>query len=147
MEVPQEQRHCNEHGERKLIGYDRPESHVIVPAKLHVEVKLFPKFICENNPQCGIVSPERPTSSVEGDKYRPSVAAFIVTGNWFHYLSVDRLQDIFAASGWTPSRSTLVHPDVWKLEHPEAERQYRVEEREEKAERQRASAAARRLTS
>src|SRR5690606_35848238 len=38
-------------------------------------------------------------------------------------------------------------PDVWKLEHPEAVRQYRVEEREEKADRQRARAAARRLAS
>jgi hypothetical protein len=38
-------------------------------------------------------------------------------------------------------------PDVWKLEHPEAVRQYRVEERDEKADRQRARAAARRLAS
>jgi transposase len=109
MEVPRDQQYCDEHGERKLIGYDRTESLVIVPSKLHVEVTLYPKFACEDHPQCGIVSPERPTSLVEGDKYRPSVAAFIVTGKWFHYLPLYRLQDIFAASGWTPSRSTLVN--------------------------------------
>jgi hypothetical protein len=44
-----------------------------------------------------------------GDKgrYHPSVAAQIVHGKFGMHLPYYRLQDLFASSGWTPSRSTL----------------------------------------
>ena len=38
-------------------------------------VKKYPKFACPGNPACGVASPERPTSLVEGDRYDSSVAA------------------------------------------------------------------------
>ena len=35
--------------------------------------------------------------------------AAVVEAKWFHHLPIYRHQDIFAGSGWTPSRSTLVN--------------------------------------
>lgn len=107
MDVPDEQKHCPEHGPRQVVGYDRTESLGYKPAEQFVIVRIYPKYACPGCAQCGIVSAERPTGLVEGDKYLPSVAAAILTAKWFHYLPVYRHQDIFASSGWTPSRSTL----------------------------------------
>ena len=60
------QKQCDEHGERKVIGYDRVETLELERPKLRVRVTKYPKFACENHPQCGIGSPERPTGLVEG---------------------------------------------------------------------------------
>ena len=54
-------------------------------------------------------SAERPTGLVEGDKYDASVAAEIITGKYGYHLPIYRQQDLFAGSGWTPSRSTLLN--------------------------------------
>ena len=53
----------------------------------------------------------------------------------------DVLDQLLAGS--TDYHSLL--PDVWKQTHPEAIRQYRVEERRDKAERKQLAAAPRRL--
>jgi len=42
-------------------------------------------------------------------KYSTSVAAAIIEAKWFHYLPIYRQQDLFASSGWTPGRSTLLN--------------------------------------
>ena len=72
-------------------------------------VKKYPKYACAGHPDCGIASPERPTSLVEGDRYDTSVAATIIEAKWFHHLPIYRQQDLFAGSGWTPGRSTLLN--------------------------------------
>jgi hypothetical protein len=46
---------------------------------------------------------------VEGNKYDTSVAAAIVVHKYDSHLPLYRQTDIFAASGWTPSRSTLLN--------------------------------------
>lgn len=74
-EVPDELKNCPEHGQRKLIGYDRAEKLELEPPKLKVRVTLYPKYACAGSPDCGVASPERPTGLVEGDKYDTSVAA------------------------------------------------------------------------
>lgn len=107
--VPDELKHCPEHGQRKLIGYDRAEKLELEPPKLKVRVTLFPKYACEGSPDCGVASPERPTGLVEGDKYDMSVAAQIVTGKYGFHLPIYRQQDYFAGTGWTPARSTLLN--------------------------------------
>ena len=129
----------------------------------------------------------------EGDRYDTSIAATVIEAKWAIYLPIYRQQDLFASSGWTPSRSTLLNlirqaefvlesladymtqlvrqdmgiglyikdvldqllagctdyasllPDQWKQRHPEAIRQYRQEERRDKAERKQYRAAKRRL--
>lgn len=103
------QKNCPTHGERKVIGYDTTETLVHERPKLYVLVKKYAKYVCEGYPECGIKSPERPTSLVEGDRYDTSVAAAVVEAKWFQHLPIYRHQDIFAGSGWTPCRSTLLN--------------------------------------
>ena len=93
----------------EVIGYDTTETLVYVRPELYVLVKKYPKFACPGNPACGVASPERPTSLVEGDRYDSSVAAAVVEAKWFLHLPIYRHQDVFAGSGWMPARSTLVN--------------------------------------
>jgi transposase len=108
-ETPDEVKHCPEHGERKLIGYDSVETLEIERPKLQVRVTKYPKYVCEASPECGVASPERPTGLVEGNRYDTSVAAEVITGKYGYHLPVYREQDYFAGSGWTPARSTLLN--------------------------------------
>jgi transposase len=103
------QKNCPAHGERKVIGYDKTETLVYKRPELYVLVKKYAKYACPGNPACGVASPERPTSLVEGDRYDTSVAATVVEAKWFHHLPIYRHQDVFAGSGWIPSRSTLLN--------------------------------------
>ena len=107
--VPDEMKQCPEHGERKVIGYDRVETLEFTPPKLQVRVTKYPKYACEGHPTCGIASPERPTGLVEGDRYDTSIAAEIITAKYGYHLPIYRQQDLFAGSGWTPGRSTLLN--------------------------------------
>ena len=107
--IPEAMENCSEHGKRKIIGYDSVESLELIPPKLRVRVTKFPKLVCEADAQCGIVSPERPTGLVEGNRYDTSIAAQIITNKYGYHLPIYRQQDQFAASGWTPSRSTLLN--------------------------------------
>lgn len=109
VEVAQSLKTCPTHGERKQIGEDVVETLVVEPPKAYVEVRRFPKFVCVADKNCGVSSPERPTGLVEGNRYSPSVAAAVVDYKWGHYLPIYRQQDLFAACGWTPRRSTLLN--------------------------------------
>jgi hypothetical protein len=73
------------------------------------EVRKYPKYSCENQSGCGIVAAERPTGLVEGDKYDTSIAAEIIANKYAYHLPAHRQQDLFAGSGWTPSRGTLLN--------------------------------------
>jgi len=107
--VPEQSRYCPEHGERTLIGYDRVEKLEFERPKLRVRVTNYPKYACSGHADCGIASPERPAGLVEGDRYDTSVAAEIITAKYGFHLPVYRQQDLFAGSGWTPDRSTLLN--------------------------------------
>ncbi|MGB8854572.1 MAG: IS66 family transposase [Pirellulales bacterium] len=109
IEGDESQKTCPAHGTREVIGYDTTETLIYKRAELYVLVKKYPKYACLGNPECGIKSPERPTSLVEGERYDTSVAAAVVEAKWFHHLPIYRHQDIFAGSGWMPSRSTLLN--------------------------------------
>jgi transposase len=102
-------RNCPTHGERTQIGEDVVETLVIEPAKAHVEVRRFPKFVCPDDKKCGVASPERPTGLTEGNRYSPSVAAAVIDYKWGQYVPIYRQQDLFATCGWTPHRSTLLN--------------------------------------
>jgi len=108
-DVPDEMKQCLEHGERKLIGYDKTETLEFERPNLRVRVTKYPKYACEGSPECGVASPERPTGLVEGDRYDTSVAAEVITGKYGYHLPIYRQQDYFAGSGWTPARSTLLN--------------------------------------
>jgi hypothetical protein len=78
-----------------------------VPPQLRIRVTRYPKFACSGQPECGVASPERPTGLVEGDRYDAGVAAEVITAKYGYHLPLYRQQDLFAGSGWTPTRSTL----------------------------------------
>ena len=104
-----ELKNCPTHGERQLIGYDRTETLEILRPKLRVRVTLYPKYICPNQPECGVQQPPRPKGLVEGNRFDTSIGAEIGTARFGYHLPYYRLQDVFAGSGWTPSRSTLLN--------------------------------------
>ncbi len=109
VEAPEEMKNCSQHGEREIIGYDVTETLMRDPPRLWVLRKKYPKYACPTDPSCGIASPERPTSLVEGNRYDTSIAAAVIEAKWALYLPIYRQQDVFASSGWTPSRSTLLN--------------------------------------
>jgi transposase len=82
---------------------------VLKRPELYVRVTKYPKLACAAAPQCGVASPERPTGLVEGNRYDASVAAEILTNKYGYHLPIYRQQDVFAGSGWTPARSTLLN--------------------------------------
>jgi transposase len=106
--LPAEQ-HCPQHGPRQIVGYDLTETLEFERPKLRVRVTKYPKFVCPDQPQCGVVQPPRPASLVEGNRYDASVAAEIVVGKYAYHLPTYRQQDWFAGSGWMPQRSTLLN--------------------------------------
>lgn len=107
VDLPEDQR-----AGLKLIGYDEVERLVWKRAELRVEVIKYAKYAvpadpsnCDKKP--GIISPQRPTGLVEGDRFDVSVAVEVVAQKYFFHMPFYRQQDMFAGSGWTPSRSTL----------------------------------------
>jgi transposase len=109
VEAPEELKNCPRHGARRIIDYDITETLMRDPPRLWVLRKKYPKYACPTDPSCGIASPERPTSLVEGNRYDTSIAAAVIEAKWAIYLPIYRQQDLFASSGWTPSRSTLLN--------------------------------------
>lgn len=109
VEGDEAHKNCPTHGLREVFGYDTTETLVYKRPELYVLVRKYPKYACPGQPGCGVASPERPTSLVEGDRYDTSVAAAVVEAKWFQHLPIYRHQDLFAGSGWTPSRSTLLN--------------------------------------
>ena len=107
--VPEEVKNCPAHGLRTVIGYDTTETLEFERPKLRVRVTKYAKYACPKDARCGVASSERPTGLVEGDRYDASIAAEIITGKYGYHLPIYRQQDLFAGSGWTPGRSTLLN--------------------------------------
>ena len=112
IDIDEADKTCPEHGEKQLLPesmWDVREKLVMIPPKFQVHVRKYKKYACPNEPQCGIASAERPTGIVEGDKYDTSVATQIITHKYAYFLTLYRLQNLFAGSGWTPSRSLMLN--------------------------------------
>ena len=107
--VPDDVKSCPAHGERKVIGHAVTETLMFERPKLWVAVRKYPKYACAGVPSCGVKEPARPPSLVEGNRYDTSVAAEIITAKSGYHLPIYRQQDLFASSGWTPSRGTLLN--------------------------------------
>jgi len=102
VDLPEEQREG-----LKLIGYDEVETLELIRSELRVRVTKYAKYAHPLDKTQGILSPERPTGLVEGNRFDVSIGVEIVAAKYFYHLPFYRQQDQFAASGWTPSRSTL----------------------------------------
>jgi len=112
IDIAKADKTCSEHGAKQLLPeamWDVREKLVMIPPKFEVHVRKYKKYACQNQPECGIASAERPTGIVEGDKYDTSVATQIITHKYAYFLTLYRLQNLFAGSGWTPSRSLLLN--------------------------------------
>ena len=109
LAVPEAMRVCPTHGKRTVIGYDYLETLMFEQPKLWVQRLAIPKFGCPGFSVCGVAAPDRPEGLVEGNRYDTSVAAQIITMKSGYHLPMYRQQDIFASSGWTPHRSTLLN--------------------------------------
>ncbi|MEX0669870.1 MAG: transposase [Pirellulales bacterium] len=109
LDVPEDQRVCPEHGERQIIGHERLETLEMIPASFRVRVTLIPKLACPGCSECGVVEAPRPKGLVEGNRFDTSVAAAIITAKYGYHQPIYRQQDIFASSGWTSARSTLLN--------------------------------------
>jgi transposase len=109
LPVSDETKTCATHGEKTLIGHDRLETLEFERPKLKVRVTLIPKFACVKSPECGVTEAARPEGLVEGNRYDTSVAAEIIADKFGYHLPIYRQQDLFAGSGWVPSRSTLLN--------------------------------------
>jgi transposase len=109
LDVPDDKKSCPEHGARQLIGYDRLETLEIIPISLCVRVTLIPKYICSGCPECGVFEAARPNGLVEGNRFDTSIAAEIAVAKYGYHQPIYRQQDLFAACGWTPARSTLLN--------------------------------------
>lgn len=109
LSVPEAARSCPRHGAKKLIGYDWLETLEFERPKLKVRATKIPKYACEKSPECGVTAAVRPEGLVAGNRYDTSVAAEIIASKFAFHLPIYRQQDLFAGSGWTPSRGTLLN--------------------------------------
>ena len=109
IEPPASERACAEHGPKVLIGYDILESLMFKRPEIWVLVRKYAKYACVSQPDCGVAQAERPTGLVEGCRYDTSVAVEVIANKYAYHLPLYREQDVFARSGWTPSRSTLLN--------------------------------------
>ncbi|MEM1228305.1 MAG: transposase [Planctomycetota bacterium] len=91
----------------KLIGYDEVETLQWIRPELRVRVNKYAKYACPRDQTQGVISPERPTGLTLGDRFDASVAVEVIASKYFYHLPLYRQQDLFAGSGWAPSRSTL----------------------------------------
>ncbi len=96
-------------GKLVLIGYEPSEVLCHVPPDTFVKRFLEPSLAKPEAPKVEVQREEKPAALGEQGKYDASVAAAIVNGKFALHIPYYRLQDIFAASGWTPSRSSIDH--------------------------------------
>lgn len=90
-----------------LIGYDEVETLECTATELKVRITKYAKYAHPIDKSQSITSPERPTGLVEGNRFDVSIGVEVVAWKYFYHLPFYRQQDMFAGSGWTPSRSTL----------------------------------------
>ncbi|MFO0180501.1 MAG: IS66 family transposase [bacterium] len=93
-------------GELIIKRYETTEALKQIPASLVVIQYKKPVLAYANNPEKELKVEEEANLGEKG-RYHPSVAAQVVHGKFGLHLPYYRLQDMFASSGWTPSRSTL----------------------------------------
>ncbi len=104
VDLPDEQKQG-----KKYIGYDVTETLGYVPAELFVRETRYHKYVTESEPEAGVLQSPREPGIVEGNRYDSGIAAQIIVAKYGYHLPIYRQQDIFASSGWEPSRSTLLN--------------------------------------
>jgi hypothetical protein len=78
IDLPEEQREG-----LKFIGYDEVETLELIRSELRVRVNKYAKYVHPFDKTEGIVSPERPTGLVQGDRFDASVGVEVVGAKYF----------------------------------------------------------------
>ncbi|MFN7877198.1 MAG: transposase [Pirellula sp.] len=79
--------------------------------RLRIEnVKLFAQHQdLHGHPECGIQQQPAPDGLVKGNKIDTSIGAQIMVQKYMFHVPVYRTEDLFASSGWTVARGTLLN--------------------------------------
>lgn len=111
VDVPldEEKQRLVDEGKAKIIDHEIRETLMIKQPKLYVIQYRQPKMVYVNEPEKGVYTPARPMAIGDEGRYGASIGATIVANKFGYHLPYYRLQDIFAACGWTPARSTIDH--------------------------------------
>jgi transposase len=90
----------------RRIGEDESRELEFIPAQLHVNVHILPKYAC---PTCrdGVASPPVPPKPIPGGIAGPGLVAFVVVSKFADHLPLYRLEDILTRHGVHLARSTL----------------------------------------
>jgi transposase len=104
--IPQAFKDRIDSGELFIKHYDYNESMKTVPSKQIVLRYKRPVLAYVATPEKELLVEEEANLGEKG-RIHPSTAAQIINGKFGLHLPLYRLQDLFAASGWTPSRSSL----------------------------------------
>jgi transposase len=90
----------------RRIGEDESRELEFVPARLHVNLHILPKYAC---PTCrdGVASPAVPPKPIPGGIAGPGLVAFVVVSKFADHLPLYRLEDILTRHGVYLARSTL----------------------------------------
>jgi transposase len=104
--IPQAFQDRIDSGELFIKHYEYSESIKSIPAKTVVLRYKKPVLAYVNNPE-HVLLVEGEANLGEKGRIHPSTAAQIINGKFGLHLPLYRLQDLFASSGWTPSRSSL----------------------------------------
>jgi len=105
--IPPDKQKLIDEGKLILLRYEAKEVMCYKPAEPYVKRFLEPVFATVEAPQVEACREEMPAAMGEQGKYDASVAAAIINGKFGLHLPYYRLQDVFSASGWTPTRSTI----------------------------------------
>jgi len=104
--IPESFRQRVESGELIIKRYEFTEALKTIPSKLVVLQYKKPILAYASDPNRELQVEEEANLGEKG-RYHPSTAAQVVHGKFELHLPLYRLQDLFAASGWTPNRSSL----------------------------------------
>jgi transposase len=105
--IPADKQQLIDDGKIILLGYEPKEVLCHLPSEIYVKRYMEPVFATAEKPETEAFREEMPAAMGEQGKYDSSVAASIINGKFGLHIPYYRLQDMFSASGWTPSRSTI----------------------------------------
>ena len=105
--IPADKQKLIDEGKLILLRYEAREVMCYKPAEPYIKRFLEPVFATIEAPEVEAYREEMPAALGEQGKYDASIPAAIINGKFGLHIPYYRLQDIFSASGWTPTRSTI----------------------------------------
>lgn len=105
--IPADKQQLIDEGKLVLLRYEPKEVLCHKPSEVFVKRFMEPVFATVETPEIEAFRQEMPAAMGEQGKYDASVGAAIINGKFGLHIPYYRLQDIFNASGWTPTRSTI----------------------------------------